>query len=217
MQAQDVNYRWPDLSPVIRQYVVRDDQGRFGIAHATDTDTIWARPIGLPGEMAVPADMGLPHNAVIITSTSWRLQTDSTYTGWWYDDDVPTHPATVPPEMIRRLQIVDDLGILIPNKWADIALAGSDELGHWDYGATLGKIGGEPPVKGQAPNEMTANQAEDYAHEVGERVTARAIRLASKNGYIPGARKVGRDWLIPYDGFNHYLDHRPKRGPKPQQ
>lgn len=118
--------------------------------------------------------------------------------------------------MVRRLTIVADMGYLLPDKWADIALAGSDEMGHWNYGATLGKVGGEPPVKGQLANEMTVKQAEDYAHEVGEAVTGRAIRLAAKNGYIPQARKIGRDWLIPYEGFNHYLDNRPKRGPRPK-
>lgn len=207
MQAQDTNYRWPDLSSVTRQYAVRDDLGRYGIAHASEQDVIWARPIGTPAKVETP-------NGIFMTGTSWHLQTDGTYTGWWFDDDVPTYPATVPPEMIRRLEIVDDLGLLMPAKWADITLAGSDEMGHWDYGATLGKVGGEPPVKGQASNEMTAKQAEEYAREVGERVTARGTRLAAKNGYIPGARKIGRDWLIPYDGFNHYLDNRPKRGPK---
>ena len=93
-------------------------------------------------------------------------------------------------------------------------MAGSDQMGYWDYGATLGKVGGEPPVKGQASGEMTVEQAQDYAREVGEQVTSRGIRLAAKNGYIPNARKIGRDWLITYDGFNHYLDNRPKRGPK---
>ena len=207
MQAQDVNYHWPDLSSVQRQYVVRDDRGRYGIAHAAEHDVIWAHPIGKPANVETP-------DGIFMTATSWHLQTDGAYTGWWSDDDVPTYPATVPPEMIRRLEIVDDLGILIPDKWADVALAGSDQMGHWDYGATLGKIGGTPPVKGQKSAEMTVEQAQEYAREVGEQVTARGIRLAAKNGYIPNARKIGRDWLITYEGFNHYLDNRPKRGRK---
>ena len=209
------NYRWPNLSPVQRQYVVRDDRGRFGIAHeGGDHDTIWAHPIEMAAEMSAPGNSGLPTNAILMTATSWERQLDGTYTGWWCDDAVPTFPASVPPEMIRRLEIIDDLGYRMPDHWADVALAGSDQMSHWDYGATLGKVGGEPPIPGQMPGEMTVNQAENYAHEVGESVTGRGVRLAAKNGYIPGAHKIGRDWLIPYDGYNHYLGNRPKRGPK---
>lgn len=208
-------YRLPDLSQIQRQYIVRDDRGRYGIAHTTGGDSpLWVRPIGTPATMQAAKNMGLPSNAILMTAMSWHLQDDGTYTGWWSDDNVPTYPATVPAEMIRRLEIVDDLGWRLPDKWADVALAGSDQMGHWDYGATLGKIGGEPPVKGQSSNEMTVEQAEDYAREVGETVTKRALRHAAKKGYIPGARKIGRDWLITYNGINHYLDNRPKRGPK---
>lgn len=216
MIAKNVTYRWPDLSSVQRQYIVRDNDGRIGIAHTADADILWARPITAPAQMTAPSEMGLPNNAVLMTGTSWHLQPDGTYAGNWYDDDLPTYPASVPPEMIRRLEIMEDLGYLMPDRYADIALAGSDQMGAWDYGATLGKVGGEPPVNGQKSNEMTVNQAEDYAKEVGEIATARGIRLAAKNGYIPGARKIGRDWLIPYDGYNHYLDNRPKPGRKPK-
>lgn len=66
-------------------------------------------------------------------------------------------------------------------------------------------------------DEMTVEQAKDYAREVGERVTGRGIRKAAKNGYIPGARKIGRDWLIPYKGINYYFGNRPPRGPKPSK
>jgi hypothetical protein len=61
---------------------------------------------------------------------------------------------------------------------------------------------------------MTIQQSEDYARLLGNEISARAIRYAAKHGFIPGARKLGRDWLIPYEGLNYYLDHRPKRGPK---
>ena len=209
-------YRLPDLSQIQRQYIVRDDRGRYGIAHTTGGDApLWARPIGTRPEIGASADMGLPANAILMTSTGWHLEKGGAYSGWWYDDNVPASATSpVPEKYIRRLEIVDDLGYRLPDNWADVALAGSDQMGHWDYGATLGKVGGEPPVKGQKSNEMTVAQAEDYAREVGETVTKRAIRHAAKNGYIPGSRKVGRDWLITYDGINHYLDNRPKRGPK---
>lgn len=211
-------YRLPDLSQIQRQYVVRDDRGRYGIAHATGGDApLWAHPIGTPAQIGAPDEMILPANAILITSTSWRLESDGTYSGWWSDDNVSASATSpVPDKYIRHLVIVDDLGYRLPDHWAEVALAGSDQMGHWDYGATLGKVGGEPPVKGQKSGEMTIEQAEDYSREVGERVTRRNIRLAAKNGYIPGARKIGRDWLIPYDGYNHYLDNRPKRGPKPK-
>jgi len=45
-------------------------------------------------------------------------------------------------------------------------------------------------------------------------VSERGIRLAAKNGYIPGAHKVGRDWVIPFNGLWHYINNRPKRGKK---
>lgn len=211
MQAQNVTYSWPDLSRVRRQYVVVDDQGRYGIAHATEAETIWAKPIGTPARMTANPDMGLPTGAILLTSSSFNLQPDGTYKGTWSDYSGPSH---VPESLMRHLSIVDDLGYVMPDRWADVALAGSDEMGHWNYGATLGKVGGKTPVNGQRPGEMTVGEAESYAVEVGETVTARAIRHAAASGYIPDSRKVGRDWLITYEGMNHYLDNRPKRGRK---
>lgn len=215
MKAKDIEYRWPDLSAVKRQYLVVDDQGRCGIGVSDKAESIAAHPIDTPAETPATPESGLPAGAIMMTRTVWNLQPDGTYRGWWFDYDGPTFPATVPPEMVRRLTIIADLGYVMPDRWADIALAGSDEMGHWDYGATLGKVGGSPPVKGQKSSEMTVEQAEDYAKEVGESVSGRGIRKAAKNGHVPGARKIGRDWLIPYDGFNHYLDNRPERGRKP--
>lgn len=212
-------YRWPDLSVVKRQYVVADDQGRVGIGTVgADREIIGVRPAGVPTRIDVPGDMGLPGNAVLITTMSWRLQDDGTYLGYWHDDKVPAHVTRdMYDEVYRRLTIVDDLGWVIPDRFADEALAGSDKMGAWNYGAKLGKVGGKPPVDGQLPSEMTVAEAEDYAKEVGERVTGRGIRFAAKRGYIPGARKLGRDWLIPYEGFNDYLDNRPNPGPRPEQ
>jgi len=204
-------YRWPDLSSVTRQYIVRDDQGRLGIAHQDHRqDVLFAHPIDYQAII-------VSNHAQYMTATPWHLQDDGSYTGTWFDYDGPTFPATIPPGMIRRITIMQDLGYLMPDKWADKALAGSDKSGHWDYGATLGKVGGSTPVKGQKTDEMTVGQAEEYAREVGEQASARGIRLAAKNGYIPGARKVGRDWLITYEGFNYYLDNRPKPGRKQSQ
>jgi hypothetical protein len=63
--------------------------------------------------------------------------------------------------------------------------------------------------------DMSVEQAVEHAAEKGNKVTARGIRKAAKSGYIKYARKIGRDWVIPVDGLDHYLDNRPKRGPKP--
>lgn len=210
MTEQTTQYLWPDLSPVIRQFIVVDDQGRFGIAYADNVyhqDILFAHPIDIQAKIRTG-------KAIYMTDTPWHKQADGTYSGTWCDYDGPTFPANVPPEMARNLTIAQDLGYVMPDKWAETALKGSTTMGYWDYGATLGKIGGEPPVKGQEAGEMNVKQAEDYAKAVGESVTARAIRYAADNGYIPGARKIGRDWLIPYEGFNHYLDNRPKPGRK---
>jgi hypothetical protein len=163
MIAMDVQYRWPDLSKLQRRYLVRDDQGRYGLAHSDSAESVGAHPIEMPAKMDAPASMGLPSSSVLMTTTVWRLQADGTYRGTWCDYNGPTFPANIPPEMVRHLTIVDDLGYYMPDRWADIALTGSDGRGHWDYGATLGKIGGEPPVKGQRPEEMTIAQAVDYA------------------------------------------------------
>jgi len=210
-------YRWPNLSSVERQYIVQDDQGRVGIGVVDHRrEIIWVRPAGTPQTIDAPANLALPSNAILMTPTCWDRQTDGTYTGWWFDDKAPASAtASVPEKYIRRLVIIDDLGWNMPDWVADQALAGSDQMGAWNYGAKLGKVGGEPPVKGQKPGEMTVEQAEDYSREVGGQVTRRGIRQAAKRGYIPGARKIGRDWLITYDGFNHYLDNRPKRGRQP--
>jgi hypothetical protein len=71
-------------------------------------------------------------------------------------------------------------------------------------------------LTGGNQHDMAVEEAVDLAAHREQWVTARAIRLAAKRGHIPGAKKVGRDWLIPYDGFSHYLDHRPKPGRKPK-
>lgn len=219
MQPQDLpEYRFPNLKPAIRQYVVRDDLGHYGIAYADPCyhkDVLFAHPINTQSKISSAGVRGaeaLPSNATLLTDTVFKLR-DGVYQGTWYDYN---GIGQTPQKDIRTLTIVDDLGWLLPDHWADVALAGSDQMGHWDYGATLGKVGGEPPVKGQKSGEMTVEQAQDYAKEVGEQVTTRGIRLAAKNGYIPNARKLGRDWLITYEGFNHYLDNRPLRGPKRQ-
>ena len=93
------------------------------------------------------------------------------------------------------------------DRWAAQALAGSADAGVWNYGGRLGIIPGQPPVPGQTGDEMTVEQAEDYAREVGQPVTAAAIARAAASGLIPGARQVGADWLIPYAGMNSYLDN----------
>jgi hypothetical protein len=146
-KAKNIKYRWPDLSNVIRRYVVLDDKGRYGIAYSSEQSTLWARPIGKVAEMSASPETALPQNAVIMTSTSWTLQEDGTYKGIWFDYSGPSFPANIPEEKVRYLTIIDDLGYQMPDKWADIALSGSDEMGYWDRGATLGKIGGEPRVK----------------------------------------------------------------------
>lgn len=197
-------YRWPDLSAVIRQYIVQDDHGRIGVAHNGPNGDLWAHPAEMPALDQAAPEMGLPSGAKIMTNTLWR-QDGEYWVGHWCDQ---------PIEDQRHLTIIDDLGWVMPDRYADQALAESDQRGYWDYGARLGKVGGQPPVPGQMPDECTIPQAVDYTAEVGEPVTARGLRLACTRGYIPGARKIGRDWLMPYEGINHYLDNRPRPGRK---
>lgn len=134
-------YRLPDLSILERQYVVRDDKGRYGVGIVDHRrEIIWARPIGQPSQIAAPDNLGLPDNAILMTASCWTINPDGTYRGFWSDDDVPTYPATVPVAMMRQLTIVDDLGWKMPDLWADRALKDSDKMGHWNYGAELGKV-----------------------------------------------------------------------------
>ncbi len=211
-------YHWPDLSPVLRQYVVRDDRGRVGIAYADPVyhpGVLFAHPAEMPEAARADQVAGaetLPAGAVVMANTPWRWNDQAqAWTGVWCDYG---GLGAIPAGDIRRLIVVDDLGYLMPDWVAAQALAGSDQPGYWAFGAALGKVGGEPPVKGQRHDEATVVEAVAYTREVGEPVTGRAIRYAAAHGFIPGARRAGRDWLIPFAGLNHYLDHRPKRGPK---
>jgi hypothetical protein len=202
MKIKSSNYRWDDLSPVVRQYVVVDNNGRYGIAMVDHReDVIFAHPIDVDTQIGNDGSLALPSNAVIMTDTAFYPSPDG-WRGQWYDQNVDV-----------TLSVVSGLGIYMPDRIADRALAGSDQMGHWDYGAKLGKVGGEPPVKGQKHDEITIEQAVDYAREVGETITKDGVRRACQKGYIP-ARKIGRDWLLTYEGLNYYFDNRPKRGPK---
>lgn len=195
MNVNIPKYTWPDLSPVERQFMVRDEQGRYGVGIIDPVyhgeDTIFARPVGVPGGGSV--------------MTAWDRQPDGTYTGFWFD----APPGKVQPGELRRLKIVEDLGWVFPDKWVDRVLAGSTEPGHWDC-----KVGGESPIRGQQHDETGITGAVEYTREVGQPLSESAIRKAAQRGDIPGARKIGRNWLIPYDGLNHLLDNPPRRGPR---
>jgi len=194
------NYRWPDLSKVVRQFLVRDDTGRVGIARSGPDNDLWSRPADVNDII-----LASPDGVQYMTNTLWHYD-GAGWVGTWFDQ---------PVEDRRRLTIVNDLGWRMPDKYADQALVGSDQMGYWNYGAMLGRVGGQPPVAGQKPGECTIAEAVDYTAEVGEPVSARGLRLACARGYIPSARKAGRDWLLSYESINHYLDNRPRPGRKP--
>lgn len=196
MTIKIADYRWPDLSLVVRQFIVIDERGRYGIAQAdarTIADgTIFARPINLKAEERAGAVSGaetIPAGA----NTAWHWEDGLGYIGHWCDED--DYPSHIKPEdygrYMRRLSIVEDLGYVVPDRWLEL-------------------LSGLPA--NQPQRDMTVQEAEDFARAAGEPVTARAIRHAARAGYIPGARKSGRDWLIPYGGFGHYLDNRPRPG-----
>lgn len=56
---------------------------------------------------------------------------------------------------------------------------------------------------------LTIAQACDHAKHT---ITPRGLRFACAAGHVPGAQKVGRDWILPSDGLDHYLQNRPKPG-----
>lgn len=63
--------------------------------------------------------------------------------------------------------------------------------------------------------DATVDQAVYYAGKQHMPITARAIRAAAARGDIKGARKFGRDWLIPYASLDSFLRNRTKPGRKP--
>ena len=63
-------------------------------------------------------------------------------------------------------------------------------------------------------HEMTVAEAVALVESMGQKITSKTIRLAAENGYIPNARKVGLNWLIPRDSLMHYLNNRPRPGRK---
>ncbi len=132
-------YRWPTNAAVERRYIVRDDHGRIGVAKEDNVyhpGTLFAHPVEMAATMpsgTVRGSEALPAHAILMTDTVWDWNEQlQAYTGWWVDDPVPTFPATVPPEMIRRLSIIDDMGYTMPDDQANLLLAGSDDNGHWN-------------------------------------------------------------------------------------
>lgn len=184
--------KWNNNESLTRCYVVRDDQGRYGIANydpVYDEGVLFAHPIDLPeitGADGVPGAETLPGGALAITNTTWRLRDDGKYHGAWFDK-----------QDTRTLEIVDDLGWVLPDSEAErVARQKTDN----------------PEDAEDAI--INTHQAAEYCREVGQPVTLRGLRKACERGYIEGARKVGRDWLMSYRALNYYLGHRPRRGRK---
>lgn len=63
-----------------------------------------------------------------------------------------------------------------------------------------------------AEYSLTVEQAAKYARMREQQVSERGLRMACQSGNIPGARKMGRDWMIPLSGIKQYLDRRPRPG-----
>ncbi len=141
-------YSWPSLKPVERLFVVRDDQGRYGIAYQDNCyhkDVLFAHPIDVSSTISASGVRGaeaLPGNAILMTDTVFNLRPDGTYTGVWYDYN---RVGIIPPDNLRHLTIVDDLGYNMPDDMAELYLSGSDQMGHWNHksASTLGKITSE--------------------------------------------------------------------------
>lgn len=102
-----------------------------------------------------------------------------------------------------------------PSNYTDwCGYSGNQEAFTTDEGTANAIFGDIAGIEESIPNPMNVGEAEKYAREIRKEVTGRGIRFAARRGYISGARKLGRDWLIPYEGLRHYLYNRPKRGPK---
>ena len=96
-----------------------------------------------------------------ILPSAVRYTAEGPVVGYAALDDAAGHAATTLTSVKRFM-----------GRSMDEALAASEQMGHWNYGAILGKVGGEPPTKGQKTGEMNIAQAVDYAKEVGAHLAA---------------------------------------------
>lgn len=64
---------------------------------------------------------------------------------------------------------------------------------------------------------LTIGEAVELAATRLETLDPRRIRYAAEHGHIDGARRTGRDWLLPQSSFLGWLSDRPKPGPKPKE
>jgi len=59
-------------------------------------------------------------------------------------------------------------------------------------------------------NDMIIRDAVAYVERQGYKISNRSLRLAAANNRIPGAHRLGRDWMIPQAGLDHYLANHPR-------
>jgi len=71
-----------------------------------------------------------------------------------------------------------------------------------------------PDTDGPEDAIINIRQAAVLCRKLGKPVSERGLRKACAQGYVPGAKKIGRDWVLTYHGLNYYLDHRPRPGRK---
>jgi hypothetical protein len=62
---------------------------------------------------------------------------------------------------------------------------------------------------------ITIPEAVELAAERLKTLEPRTVRYAAERGHIDGAKRRGRDWLLPEGSFLGWLTDRPKPGPKP--
>jgi hypothetical protein len=170
--TNDPKYRFPSLKPVIRQYVVCDDLGRYGIAYYDNCyheGVLFAHPIDVGAEISSNGVRGaeaLPSNAVLMTDTVFHLRDDGTYKGTWYDY---TGLGVIPASDLRILMIVSDLGYCLPDSAAAELLTGSDEMGYWDsyYAKKIGSKGGHANTDAQ--NKARAKNSKNAGRKKGSK------------------------------------------------
>ncbi len=101
-------YVWSDLSPVLRQYLVQDDQGRLGIGVIDPVyhgpNVMFVRPANV--DRTIEEEI-IGEGTIIMTETAWHLYHNTTYKGMWYDD---RRTGWIREEELRSLEIISDLG-----------------------------------------------------------------------------------------------------------
>lgn len=153
-----------------------------------------ADPVHHPNDLLVyPIDLLAEEKENSLYFVVWSYK-NGTYCGTWQNIQAENNP-----DETQTLTILKDLGWHMPDWIADQILS-------------------QQKISALEENEeVTISKALAYCEDLGITITERGFRKACEKGNIPGAHKVGRDWLVPYEGLMQYLSNRPRPGRKKKE